>query len=157
MSSYINTFSCTPKPFHRKNRLILACAMLLQTLARWRSLLVSLSGLFDKKIKGKIFKISRSHLKSLNKLHLTTPRQSVTHAHWILGSPRKTNMLKLCSLLEFLAQVSCKLFLKFQVGIISLGALFHESRVNTKSPFHFIPMDLLQLRSISSTAAKRRV
>ena len=31
-------------------------------------------------------------------------------------------------------QVSCKSFLKFQVGTISLGALFRESTVNTKSP-----------------------
>ena len=43
-------------------------------------------------------------------------------------------MPKRCRFLEFLAQVSCKSFLKFQVGIISLGALFRESRVNTKSP-----------------------
>ena len=43
-------------------------------------------------------------------------------------------MLKRCSLLEFLAQVSWKSFFKFQVGIVSPGALFRESRVNTKSP-----------------------
>ena len=50
------------------------------------------------------------------------------------GVSKKRSMPKRCSLLEILAQVSCKSFLKFQVGIISLGALFRESRVNTKSP-----------------------
>ena len=81
-----------------------------------------------------------------------SPRQSVTHAHWILGSPRKTEITKRCSLLQFLAQVSRKSLLKFQVGIISLRVVFRESRGNTKSPF---PMDLRQLRWISSTATRR--
>ena len=61
------------------------------------------------------------------------PRQSVTHAHWILGSPRKTNMPKRLSSLEFLARMSCKSFLKL-LGIISPGALFRESGLYTKSP-----------------------
>ena len=64
----------------------------------------------------------------------STLRQSLTHAHWILESPRKAKMSKRFSLLEFLASVSSKSFLKFWVGIISLRALFRESRVNTKSP-----------------------
>ena len=53
-----------------------------------------------------------------------TLRQSVTHAHthWILRSS------------GILSQMSCKSFLKFQVGITSPGALFYESRVDTKSP-----------------------
>ena len=67
----------------------------------------------------------------LSYVRMPTPRQSATHAHWILGSPQERKRWNdaVC-----LAQVSCKSFLKFQVGIISLGALFRESRVNTKSP-----------------------
>ena len=63
--------------------------MLLQTLARWRSLLVSLSGLFDKKTKGKIFKISRSHLKSLNKLYLTDIAAKRNACTLDFGEPKK--------------------------------------------------------------------
>ena len=49
-------------------------------------------------------------------------------------------------LTENLVQKSCKLFLKFQVGIISLSALYCECMFKMKSP-----VDLRPLRSISST------
>ena len=52
-----------------------------------------------------------------------------------LGEPKKNEYtMQFAGILE---QVSCKSFLKFQpmqVGIISLGALFCESSVNTRSP-----------------------
>ena len=71
-----------------------------------------------------------------------TPRQSVTDAHWILEIPRKTNMpmewkrRSLLGILISLGQMSCKSFLKSQVGIISLGAfkVFCEARANTGNP-----------------------
>ena len=65
-----------------------------------------------------------------------TPRQSVTRAHWILG--KQTCQIETTQFAGnfSLGQMSCKSFLKSQVGIISLGAfqVFCEARANTRSP-----------------------
>ena len=58
------------------------------------------------------YSIATSHWGKL--VDLPTPRQSVTHAHWIFGRPRKTNTTKTIQFPERLVKMSCRSFLACQ-------------------------------------------
>ena len=77
-------------------------------------------------------------------------------AHWILQRSQGKQACQMQFAGNFslaLGQLSCKLFLKSQVGIISLGVfqVFCEARATRAHD----PMDSRLLRSIASTAARR--
>ena len=69
------------------------------------------------------------------KVPISTPRQSVTHAHWILETQTRPND-SVCrnfstNIMQIVPGIS---LLKSQVAIISLSTLYYESIVKMKSP-----------------------
>ena len=83
------------------------------------------------------------------KLLTASPRQSVTHAHWILESPTKTNNA-VCW--NFWHKCHTNYYSSFRLE------LFHQVHyfvsLESTRRVHY-PMDLRQLRSTSSTATRR--